>query len=191
MRHWQIPLLWLLAALLAGAAAVDLLFGKMYALTLAFSLTLLGETLDYPTYLFSHRQAGETVRDTLRGLWPTLRLCAATTMLGCLAMIAPDVPGLSQLGVFTIAGITAAAATTRRWLAAERGRSYLVSGFAGRNQPTGGRIPYHGFAAANLGRSADYCGDLDRAALLAGRHCCTAAGRRCPDFHRCLTPGPR
>jgi predicted exporter len=105
----------LLAALLAGAAAVDLLFGKMYALTLAFSLTLLGETLDYPTYLFSHRQAGETVRDTLRGLWPTLRLCAATTMLGCLGMIAPDVPGLSQLGVFTIAGITAAAATTR-WL---------------------------------------------------------------------------
>ena len=105
----------MLAALLAGAAAVDLLFGKMYALTLAFSLTLLGETLDYPTYLFSHRQAGETVRDTLRGLWPTMRLCAATTLLGCLAMIAPDVPGLSQLGVFTIAGIAAAVATTR-WL---------------------------------------------------------------------------
>ena len=93
----------MLAALLAGAAAVDLLFGKMYALTLAFSMTLLGETLDYPTYLFSHRQAGETVRDTLCGLWPTMRLCAATTLLGCLAMIAPDVPGLSQLGVFTIA----------------------------------------------------------------------------------------
>ena len=105
----------MLAALLAGAAVVDLLFGKMYALTLAFSLTLLGETLDYPTYLFSHRQAGETVRDTLRGLWPTMRLCAATTLLGCLAMIAPDVPGLSQLGLFTIAGIAAAVATTR-WL---------------------------------------------------------------------------
>lgn len=105
----------MLAALLAGAAAVDLLFGKMYALTLAFSLTLLGETLDYPTYLFSHRQAGEIVQDTLRGLWPTMRLCAATTLLGCLAMIAPDVPGLNQLGVFTIAGIAAAVATTR-WL---------------------------------------------------------------------------
>ena len=105
----------MLAALLAGAAAVDLLFGKMYALTLAFSMTLLGETLDYPTYLFSHRQAGETVRDTLRGLWPTMRLCAATTLLGCLAMIAPGAPGLSQLGVFTIAGIVAAVATTR-WL---------------------------------------------------------------------------
>lgn len=105
----------MLAALLVGAAAVDLLFGKMYALTLAFSMTLLGETLDYPTYLFSHRQAGETVRDTLRGLWPTMRLCAATTLLGCLAMIAPGAPGLSQLGVFTIAGIIAAVATTR-WL---------------------------------------------------------------------------
>ena len=105
----------MLAALLAGAAAVDLLFGKMYMITLAFSVTLLGETLDYPTYLFSHRRAGETVEDTLRQLWPTLRLCAATTLLGCLAMITPDFPGLSQLGVFTIAGIAAAVATAR-WL---------------------------------------------------------------------------
>ncbi len=105
----------MLSALLAGAAAVDLLFGQMYMITLAFSMTLLGETLDYPTYLFSHRRAGETVTGTLRQLWPTLRLCVATTALGCLAMIIGDFPGLSQLGVFTIAGIIAAVATTR-WL---------------------------------------------------------------------------
>ncbi|MCC9000377.1 MAG: MMPL family transporter, partial [Candidatus Contendobacter sp.] len=105
----------LLAALLAGAAAVDLIFGRMYLITLGFSMTLLGETLDYPTYLFSHRRAGETVAGTLRQLWPTLRLCVATTALGCLAMLDSDFPGLSQLGVFTIAGILAAVATTR-WL---------------------------------------------------------------------------
>ena len=105
----------MLSALLAGAAAVDLLFGQMYMITLAFSMTLLGETLDYPTYLFSHRQIGETVTDTLRQLWPTLRLCVATTLLGCLAMIVGDFPGLSQLGVFTMVGIVAAVATTR-WL---------------------------------------------------------------------------
>ncbi|MCP5195616.1 MAG: hypothetical protein H6974_02315 [Gammaproteobacteria bacterium] len=105
----------MLSALLAGAAAVDLLFGQMYMITLAFSMTLLGETLDYPTYLFSHRQVGETVTDTLRQLWPTLRLCVATTLLGCLAMISGGFPGLSQLGVFTMVGIAAAVATTR-WL---------------------------------------------------------------------------
>ena len=105
----------MLAALLAGAAAVGLLFGEIYAITLAFSITLLGETLDYPTYLFSHRRAGETVAETLRHLWPTLRLCMITTVLGCLAMIHADFPGLSQLGVFTIAGILVAVATTR-WL---------------------------------------------------------------------------
>lgn len=105
----------LLAALLVGAAAVDLLFGKMYLITLGFSMTLLGETLDYPTYLFSHRRNTETVAETLRYLWPTLRLCIATTTLGCLAMLDADFPGLSQLGVFTIAGVLAAAATTR-WL---------------------------------------------------------------------------
>ena len=105
----------MLAALLAGAAAVGALFGNLYLITLAFSMTLLGETLDYPTYLFSHRRATETVTETLRQLWPTLRLCVATTMLGCLAMLDSNFPGLSQLGVFTIAGIAAAVATTR-WL---------------------------------------------------------------------------
>ena len=49
--------------LLAGAAAVDLLFGKMYMITLAFSMTLLGETLDYPTYLFSHRALGKPSKE--------------------------------------------------------------------------------------------------------------------------------
>jgi len=78
-------------------------------------MTLLGETLDYPTYLFSHRRATETVTETLRQLWPTLRLCVATTVLGCLAMLDSDFPGLGQLGVFTIAGIVAALVTTR-WL---------------------------------------------------------------------------
>ncbi len=105
----------LLAALLVGAAAVALLFGQIYLLTLAFSMTLLGETLDYPTYLFSHRRADDTVAATTRQLWPTLRLCVATTLLGCLAMLDADFPGLSQLGVFTMAGILAAIATTR-WL---------------------------------------------------------------------------
>ncbi len=105
----------LFAALLAGAAAVGLIFGKMYLITLGFSMTLLGETLDYPTYLFSHRRTEETVEETLQQLWPTLRLCVATTVLGCLAMLDADFPGLSQLGVFTIAGILAAVATTR-WL---------------------------------------------------------------------------
>lgn len=105
----------MLAALLVGAAATAVLFGKIYLITLAFSITLLGETLDYPTYLFSHRRAGETVTETLAQLWPTLRLCALTTLLGCLAMLDPGFPGLSQLGVYTIVGVAAAALTTR-WL---------------------------------------------------------------------------
>lgn len=105
----------ILTALLVGAAAVSLVFGKIYLITVAFSMTLLGETLDYPTYLFSHRRASESVVATVRQLWPTLRLCVATTMLGCVAMLDATFAGLSQLGVFTIAGVAAAVATTR-WL---------------------------------------------------------------------------
>lgn len=105
----------MLSALLGGAAAVGLVYGKLYLITLAFSITLLGETLDYPTYLFSHRRSGDTVEETLRQLWPTLRLCAITTALGCLAMLDSRFPGLGQLGVYTVAGVLAAVATTR-WL---------------------------------------------------------------------------
>lgn len=86
----------------------------MYALTLAFSMTLLGETLDYPTYLFSHRQAGRRC-----GI-PCARFVADPAALRHYParLSGDDRPGragLSQLGVFTIAGIIAAVTTTR-WL---------------------------------------------------------------------------
>lgn len=115
-RHWR-PLLLglvpLLSAFVGALAVTGAAYGQVYGITLAFGTTLLGVAIDYPLHLFSHLDRGSTVADSLRRIWPTLRLGVLTTTLGYLAMIATAIPGLAQLGVFTVTGLLAAAAATR------------------------------------------------------------------------------
>ncbi|MFP4131330.1 MAG: MMPL family transporter [Thiohalospira sp.] len=101
-------------ALVVGSSAVALLFGGIHGITLAFGITLVGVTLDYPLHLFSHLKGREVV-PVVRRLWPTLRLSALSTAIGYGLLATTDLTGLAQLGVFTFTGVLAAAATTR-WL---------------------------------------------------------------------------
>ena len=103
----------LASALLAAIAIVGLLFNSIYGITLAFGVTLIGVTIDYPIHVFSHLNGRETVDQTLWRIWPTLRLGAVTTALGFFAMLNEDFTGLVQLGVFAITGLLTAAAFTR------------------------------------------------------------------------------
>ena len=103
----------LLTAALAAIAAVGLVFGRIHGVTLGFGATLLGIAIDYPVHLFSHLRVGETASSTLRRVWPTMRLCVATTAIGYVAMIDPGFDGLSQLAVFSITGLVTAALVTR------------------------------------------------------------------------------
>ena len=103
----------LLSAVVAGVVAVDLIFGAIHGIVLAFGVTVIGVAIDYPIHLFSHLNAGESVRRTLAGIWPTVRLGAITTAMGYLAMSGTDFPGLTQFATFTVAGLLAAAACTR------------------------------------------------------------------------------
>lgn len=98
---------------LAGLAAVSLYHGSVHGITLGFGATLIGEAVDYPTYLFTQRAAGESLRDTLRRIWPTLRLAVLTTVFGSLTMLLSGFSGLSQLGMFSLAGVLAAGLVTR------------------------------------------------------------------------------
>jgi predicted exporter len=50
---------------LAAAAAVALDFGFVHGVTLGFGVTLIGESLDYPIYLFTQTMRGERAGDTL------------------------------------------------------------------------------------------------------------------------------
>jgi predicted exporter len=103
----------LLSAVAAGLVAVDLVFGAIHGIVLAFGVTVIGVAIDYPIHLFSHLNAGEPPRRSLAAIWPTIRLGAITTAMGYLAMSGSDFPGLMQFAVFAIAGLLAAAACTR------------------------------------------------------------------------------
>ena len=107
----------LLSAVAAGVIAVDLLFGAIHGIVLAFGVTVIGVAIDYPIHLFSHLNAGEPVRRSLAAIWPTIRLGAITTAMGYLAMSGTDFPGLMQFATFAIAGLLTAAAYTRWGLA--------------------------------------------------------------------------
>jgi len=98
---------------LAAIAAVSLDFGFVHGVTLGFGVTLIGESIDYAIYLFTQTARGDTARDTLARIWPTLRLGALTSIVGFSAMLLSRFVGFAQLGLFSIAGLVAAAGVTR------------------------------------------------------------------------------
>jgi predicted exporter len=98
---------------LAAMAAVALNFGFLHGVTLGFGVTLIGESLDYPIYLFTQTMRGEQADDTLARIWPTLRLGALTSVVGFGAMLFSNFVGFAQLGLFSIVGLITAACVTR------------------------------------------------------------------------------
>src|SRR5712691_3332790 len=102
-----------LTGLLVGVAAVGALFGTVHGITLAFGATVIGEAVDYPSYVFTQRKAGESVLEVLARVWPTLRLAVLTTVFGSLALLLSSLQGLSQLGVLSMVGVLSAGLVTR------------------------------------------------------------------------------
>ena len=102
-----------LTGLLVGVAAVGALFGTVHGITLAFGATVIGEAVDYPSYVFTQRKPGESVLDILGRVWPTLRLAVLTTVFGSLALLLSSLQGLAQLGVLSMVGVLAAGLVTR------------------------------------------------------------------------------
>jgi predicted exporter len=94
---------------LAGVAAVALGFGIVQGLTLGFGITLIGESVDYPVYLFVQSRGSQPTAV----LWPTIGLGALTSICGFATLLPSDFPGLAQLGLYSIAGLVVAAAVTR------------------------------------------------------------------------------
>ena len=101
------------AGTLAGLLVVDAVFGHVHGAALGFGMTMLGVVDDYPILLVTSRAPGETLRDTARRIWPTLRLAAAAAVAGLTPMLASGFPGLAQLGLFAATGLIGAALVTR------------------------------------------------------------------------------
>jgi predicted exporter len=103
----------LFSGIVVGTAVVIELFGAIHGITLAFGITLIGIAVDYPIHYFSHLQHAQREDGSLRHLWSTLLLGVLTTVLGFSSLIFSGFTGLSQLGVFSVAGLGMAALVTR------------------------------------------------------------------------------
>ena len=102
------------SGVVAGIAATSLVFGQVHGMTLGFGATLIGESVDYAIYYLI--QARPDIHGRSRWWhdgWPTVRLGLFTSLIGFAALALSGFPGLAQLGVFSIAGLIAAALVTR------------------------------------------------------------------------------
>jgi predicted exporter len=115
-RSWRVLLLGLVpvaSGVIAGMAAVSLGFGVVHGITVGFGITLIGEAVDYSIYLFIQSGGAGASGAWLRRFWPTIRLGVLTSVCGFAALLFSGFPGLAQLGLYSIAGLTAAALVTR------------------------------------------------------------------------------
>lgn len=103
--------------ILAGIASVSLAFGVVHGITLGFGTALIGEAVDYSIYLFMQSEHGgnkeQNRRQWVQTVWPTVRLGVLTSVSGFAALLMSGFPGLAQLGLYSVAGLIAAAAMTR------------------------------------------------------------------------------
>ena len=123
---------------LAGVTAVSLGFGTVHGITLGFGTTLIGEAVDYSIYLFVQAARGSPTggREWVVGFWPTVRLGVLTSIAGFSALLFSGLPGLAQLGLYSITGLIVAALVTRFVMP-----SLLPAGFRIRDvSPFGARL---------------------------------------------------
>ncbi len=98
----------------AGIAAVALGFPAVYDITLGFGTALIGEAVDYSIYFFVQSgQKAAASEEWVRKYWPTIRLGVLASVIGFFSLLFSSLPGLSQLGLYAIAGLLTAAAVTR------------------------------------------------------------------------------
>lgn len=119
-RALVIAVLPVATGVVGGTTAVSLWFGEVHGLTMGFGSTLIGETVDYAIYYLIQAR-GAAVPGTgwqrWREIhWPTVRLGLLTSVCGFAALVFSGFPGLAQLGVFSLAGLIAAALVARHVL---------------------------------------------------------------------------
>lgn len=102
-----------IAGLLVGLALVQAGYGFVHGIALALGTTLFGVALDYPAHVFSHVAPGESPDPSDPGIWPTLLLAAAATVMGYGALALTEFQGLAQLGILAAAGLATAALCAR------------------------------------------------------------------------------
>jgi predicted exporter len=99
-----------LVGMLFGAVACVALFGRMHVMTLVLGSSLIGVAVDYPLHYLSTSWSLKPWRSwpALRLTLPGLSLSLATTCIGYLALAWTPFPALTQIAVFSAAGLLGA-----------------------------------------------------------------------------------
>lgn len=99
-----------LVGALAGAAACVALFGQMHVLTLVLGASLIGVSLDFPLHYLSKSWTLQPWhgRRALGLILPGLALALLTNLIGYLALAFTPFPALTQVAVFSAAGLLGA-----------------------------------------------------------------------------------
>ena len=97
-------------ALLAGVSACVLVFGQINALTLVLGASLLGVAADYPQHYLSKSwgDAQWSSWAALRETLPGLTLSLGTNLAGYVALAFTPFPALTQIALFSAAGLIGA-----------------------------------------------------------------------------------
>jgi predicted exporter len=115
------PRLLMAVSLLVGVAmalsVTAWVFGQVHLLTTVFGASLVGCAEDYGLYYFASRQGAPDVPPLrmMSTLLPGLALALLTSVLGYVALGLPPFPGLRQMALFSVVGITGTFATTVFW----------------------------------------------------------------------------
>ncbi|NUT85758.1 hypothetical protein HNO91_04960 [Pseudomonas corrugata] len=109
LRVW-LAFMPVLVGMLFGAVACVALFGRMHVMTLVLGSSLIGVAVDYPLHYLSKSWSLKPWRSwpALRLTLPGLSLSLATTCIGYLALAWTPFPALTQIAVFSAAGLVGA-----------------------------------------------------------------------------------
>ncbi|MFS2157741.1 MMPL family transporter [Pseudomonas sp. Pseusp122] len=111
-RRWRVLLAFVpvLVGMVFGAVACVALFGHMHVMTLVLGSSLIGVAVDYPLHYLSKSWTLKPWKSwpALRLTLPGLSLSLATSCIGYLALAWTPFPALTQIAVFSAAGLVGA-----------------------------------------------------------------------------------
>ncbi|AMT86901.1 MULTISPECIES: MMPL family transporter [Pseudomonas] len=111
-RRWGVLLAFVpvLVGMLFGAVACVALFGHIHVMTLVLGSSLIGVAVDYPLHYLSKSWSLKPWRSwpALRLTLPGLTLSLITSVIGYLALAWTPFPALTQIAVFSAAGLLGA-----------------------------------------------------------------------------------
>ncbi|WP_122312608.1 MMPL family transporter [Pseudomonas coronafaciens] len=111
-RRWSVLLAFVpvVVGMLFGAVACVAFFGNMHVMTLVLGSSLIGVAVDYPLHYLSKSWSMKPWRSwpALRLTLPGLSLSLITSCIGYLALAWTPFPALTQIAVFSAAGLVGA-----------------------------------------------------------------------------------